>query len=315
MTTPSEANLREYIRRVCKAMDYISAHLADNPTLDDIAEAAAFSKYHFHRVFKGVTGETVAEFTRRLRLERSAQMLAFDTSRDVTDIAMAVGFSSSQNFATAFRRHFGQSPSAFRAALAEQQSKISNAPGNDSNAESASAAYLSNWISQHWSAFERNQPMNVEVKELPAYNVAYVRHLGPYGEEGSAKAWGRLMQWAGPRGLAIMGGRMIGICWDSPELTPPDKIRYDACITVPPGTETSAEIGTQTVAGGKYAIYHAELTSEEFGDAWNRMMCEWLPQSGYQPDDRPCYEVYHNHADMHPEKKWIVDIHVPVRPL
>lgn len=315
MPLPNEANVREYIRRVCMAMDYISAHLAENPTLDEIAEAAAFSKFHFHRVFKGVTGETVAEFTRRLRLERSAQYLLFDMHRDVTDIAFAVGFSSSQNFATAFRKHFRQSPSEYRAHHAAQQSKNSNAVGNDSNAENAAAAYLSNWINQVWPDIERSQHMNVEVKDLPEFHVAYVRHLGPYGEEGSAAAWGRLMQWAGPRGFAMMGAKMIGICWDSPELTPPEKVRYDACIQVPLGTKTEGEIGTQTIAGGKYAVYHAEITTEEFGGIWNKMMCEWLPQSGYQPDDRPCYELYLNHADMHPEKKWIVEIHVPVKPL
>lgn len=315
MPIPNESYVREYIRRVCKAMDYISARLAENPTLDEIADAAAFSKYHFHRVFKGVTGETVAEFTRRLRLERSAQHLLFDMNRDVTDIAFAVGFSSSQNFATAFRRHFNQSPSEFRAShAAEQDSKKSNAEGNDSNAENASAKYLSTWINQQWPEFERSQTMNVEVKDLPAYHVAYARHLGPYGEEGSSEAFGRLMQWAGPRGFA-MGGKMIGICWDSPELTPPERVRFDACITVPEGTQTTGDIGTQTVPGGKYAVYHAEVTTEEFAGLWNRMMCEWLPQSGYQPDDRPGYEVYYNHADMHPERKWIVDVCVPVRPL
>lgn len=315
MSIPNESNVREYVRRVCTAMDYISARLADNPTLDEIAEAAAFSKFHFHRVFKGVTGETVAEFTRRLRLERSAQHLLFDINRDVTDIAFAVGFSSSQNFATAFRKHFGQSPSEFRAAHAEQQSKKSNNEGNASNAESASMSYLSNWINERWPDFERSQTMNVEVKDLPAYHVAYARHIGPYGEEASGDAWGRLMQWAGPRGFAMMGGKMIGICWDSPELTPPDKIRYDACICVPEGTETTGDIATQQIAGGKYAVYHTEVTSDEFGDAWNKMMCEWMPQSGYQPDDRPGYEVYLNHADMHPEKKWMLEIHVPVKQL
>ena len=315
MPIPNEANLREYIRRVCRAMDYISARLAENPTLDEIAESAAFSKYHFHRVFKGVTGETVADFTRRLRLERAAQHLLFDMNRDVTDIAFDVGFSSSQNFATAFRRHFGKSPSEFRQEHAEQQSKKSNAIGNDANADSLAATYLSNWINQIWPEFERSQKMNVEVREQPAYYVAYARNLGPYGAEGSAAAWGRLMQWAGPRGLAMMGAKMFGLCWDSPELTPPEKVRYDACIQIPPETKTEGDIGTQTIPGGKVAVYHTEVTSTEFGEAWNRMMCEWLPQSGFQPDDRPCYEVYYNHADMHPEKKWIVDICVPVKPL
>ena len=69
------------------------------------------------------------------------------------------------------------------------------------------------------------------------------------------------------------------------------------------------------VPGGKFAVGHFELATDQYGDAWNALMGGWLPQSGYQPDDRLCYEWYRNDPKQHPEGKCIVDICMPVRPL
>jgi AraC family transcriptional regulator len=78
--------------------------------------------------------------------------------------------------------------------------------------------------------------MNVQVTEMPEYHVCYVRQIGPYGPDSCGSANERLMHWAGPRGFAASGVN-IGIAWDNPEITPPDKCRYDACLTVPVGTK------------------------------------------------------------------------------
>ena len=52
----------EYKKRVCAAMNYISHNLDKELTLEEIAKEATFSPYHFHRIFKAVTGETITEF-------------------------------------------------------------------------------------------------------------------------------------------------------------------------------------------------------------------------------------------------------------
>ena len=119
----------DYRKPVFKAMDYISHHLDDNPGLDEVAAAAAISTFHFHRIFKTMVGETIAGFTRRLRMERAARRLLASPKSDITTLALAAGFSSSQNFAKAFRLHFAMSPSEYR----QQQggnwkSKIGNDP-------------------------------------------------------------------------------------------------------------------------------------------------------------------------------------------
>lgn len=69
------------------------------------------------------------------------------------------------------------------------------------------------------------------------------------------------------------------------------------------------------VAGGKYALCHFELDGSQYSEAWNPVHGGWLPNSGYQPDDRPCFELYHGRPEDHPEGKGAVEICVPVKPL
>lgn len=156
--------------------------------------------------------------------------------------------------------------------------------------------------------------MNVEVKSMPAFHVAYVRHIGPYNHDGIEPAFQKLMGWAGPRGFAE-SGTMLGISWDNPEITAAEKCRYDACISVPEGIKTQDEIGLQTIPAGTYAAYRCDVYNNGFQKRWDEFFRDWLPGSGYQPDDKPCYELYHNDATADPDGKWIIDICVPVKPL
>lgn len=309
-----EKSYLEYKRRMCLAMNYIVRHLDENPTLDEIAEAAFFSKYHFHRLFHAAVGETVAQFTRRIRLEKAANLLIYDRNRDITTIAHLCGFSSSQNFAKAFRKHFSLSPTEFK----KQNSKNGNSKSKNGNDISSSPGYIADQLTGLFTTTSNNrrEQMDVDVKEMPEYHVGYVRQIGPYGPEGCGAAFETLMSWAGPRGFAA-SGLSIGISWDNPEVTPPAKCRYDACITIPKGTEVEGEIGTQSIPGGLYAVYRCRIKTDEFGQAWQDLFGKWLPQSGYQPDERPCYELCHTNpeAEAEADNRWLVEICCPVKPL
>ncbi len=165
---------------------------------------------------------------------------------------------------------------------------------------------------------DREQQVTVEVKEMPELNVAYVRHIGPYKGDGALfeGMFGALMKWAGPRDLLrFPETRMLCVYHDNPEITDEDKLRMSACISVPAGAEVDGEIGKMTVPGGKFAVARFEIASDQFEASWGAVMGGWLPESGYQPDDRLCYELCHNNPSEHPEKKHIVDICVPVKPL
>ena len=99
MSRPRDANRREYERRVNRVMDHIRTHLAEELTLDRLAAIAAFSPFHFHRVFIAVTGETLNDFVRRLRLERAASALVARPDLNVIDVALHYGFASPATFA------------------------------------------------------------------------------------------------------------------------------------------------------------------------------------------------------------------------
>lgn len=295
----------EYRRRVCLAMNYITRNIDRELTLDEIARVASFSMFHFHRIFKAVVGETVSEFIRRIRLESAANRLLSNSHLSITDLAFECGFSSSQNFAKAFRAHFGMTPSAFR------KSKIGNNSSNPENALSLRVPDTADMVFVNQSNQEGRQTMNAKIMELPEYKVAYVRKLGAYGKETCEQAFGELMQWAGPKGY-LASGTMIGVYWDNPEVTPPEKCRVDACISVPLGTLPEKQIDIQTISGGRYAVCHFEIKTDSFQNAWDDAF-QWLVKSGYECDDKPSYERYHCSAEDHPEGKWVFDICIPLK--
>ena len=160
--------------------------------------------------------------------------------------------------------------------------------------------------------------IRVEVATLPETEIAYVRHVGPFQgrSEVFAELFGRLMRWAGPRGLLQGDGvQMLSVYHDDPDITDETRQRVSVGLAVPADTSASGEIGRMTLPGGRYAIAHAVIDPARYGDAWDWVYGEWLPESGYQPDDRPALELYRNDPEQHPEKKHVVDICVPVKPL
>jgi AraC family transcriptional regulator len=175
------------------------------------------TRFHFHRIFKAVVGETVAEFIRRLRIEMAANRLLSNQLEDITTIAMECGFSSSQNFAKAFRQRFNATPSQFR------KSKIGNKNRNGENELSLETLYDPDTAFMNQLNSERRTTMNAEVKQMPEYNVAYVRKMGPYGKETCEQAFAELASWAGPRGY-LASGVVLAVYWDNPDVTSPEKI-------------------------------------------------------------------------------------------
>lgn len=101
---------------VSKMQRYIEAHLDEDITLDDIANAAGYSKYHALRIFRQLTGRTVFETIRALRLTRAAQELQ-SSDEKVLDVAMSNGFDSHDGFTRAFYRQFGITPQKYQTEL------------------------------------------------------------------------------------------------------------------------------------------------------------------------------------------------------
>ncbi len=315
MITVPHSTQQEYARRINCVLDYINDHLAEEMNLEMLAEIAMFSKYHFHRIFNAFLRETLTDYIRRIRLEKSANLLLFDRGKPVLDIALECGFSSQANFAKAFRKHFNITPSGMRASFDFR--KIGKTERNNGK---VSGKYFEQIAGVHSSVlqqplYERIIAMHVEVKTLPTYTVAYARHLGAYSPTTIGPVYDKLCAWAGPRGLINEKAAFIGLSWDNPEITPPEKCRYDACITVPEDTAVTGDIGKMTIQGGEFAVLRTEIVNSNFQDPWNQLFMEWLPNSGYQPDDKPCMELYVKEEKSEAGSTMIVDLCLPVKPM
>ena len=165
--------------------------------------------------------------------------------------------------------------------------------------------------------------LNPEAKVVnrPETTIAYIRHIGPYAGDTDLfkNLFGRLYQWAAPRGLACMDhpetAAQIVIYHDDPAVTEPEKLRLSVGITISPDTEISGEIGKMTIPGGDYVQAHFVLGPQDFGEAWGWVCGGWMPSSGYQPGDGLCFEQYAYDEEAQKEGKFDVTICVPVKPM
>lgn len=158
----------------------------------------------------------------------------------------------------------------------------------------------------------------VRIENFPEETVAYVRHTGPYAGDAELfeGLWAKLMAWAGPRKvLDRPGTKGLIVYHDSPGITEEEKLRLSVCLTVSDEMEVDGEIGKMTLPGGEYAVSRFSLGVDEYGAAWQWVFGTWFPESGYQPDDRPCFEQYPEGDNADENGKTTVEIVVPVRPL
>src|SRR5258708_10571484 len=148
-----------------RVVENIDRHLDEQLDLDALAAVANFSPFHFHRLFTAWMGETLGDYTRRRRLEIAAQRLVAQPRLPILQVAIAVGFGSSEAFARAFKTRFGSSPTAWRHA------QVSNRDQVKSN------------LDQAFAPGSRNHgDMKVTIVDRQRTNVAYLRYVGPYGK-------------------------------------------------------------------------------------------------------------------------------------
>jgi AraC family transcriptional regulator len=303
----------EYERRMHRVLEYIDQHLDQSLDLNTLADVAHFSPFHFHRLFAAWMGETFGDYLRRRRIEVGARRLSAQPRTKILNIALSVGFGSAEAFARAFKIRFGCSPTAWRV----QHSSLHNANSNFSQVNSKRNQALQASFAEHEISRNQNKekPMDVLLIDRQPATIAYLRHLGPYGEP-IARFWQETyVPWAVMNRLGADHAR-YGISYDDPSITAPEQCRYDACAEVSPDFVATGGALKTTIPGGKYAVLKFKGTVEQVGEAWTALLRRWLPSSGLQLDARPCFEYYRKGAAFNCETgEFECEICIPVVPL
>lgn len=312
MLTGSES-YNEYISRIQNVIKFISENISENLNLNSLSEAAYFSPFHFHRIFSAIVKETPLDFVKRVRLEKAANMLIHNKSFSITEICYDCGFSSPAVFSRSFKNHFGKSATEWKKENIKK-SKNSKTGSKKSKADFHSGYYFENINFDFQNNTERTK-MNVEVKNISKITVAYAANLEGYKTEKIAEAWERITKWAYANRVIGPASKFIGISFDNPDITPRDKCRYYACISINDNTEVSNGIGKLELKEGRYGVYRFKGGMTEIEQTYKNLYGSWLPESGYQPDDHPCYEIYYKNPDSEPIGIVEMDIFIPLKPL
>ncbi|WP_053362402.1 GyrI-like domain-containing protein [Bacillus sp. FJAT-27251] len=156
--------------------------------------------------------------------------------------------------------------------------------------------------------------MDIVIKELPEYEVAFIRRIGSYFEP--QEHWEDLINWAINNGLYPPAQSFIGISLDNPDLVEGNNCRHDACVTIPKGFEKEKhnEMQFKKLDGGQYALYQFYDVPEKLNLAYQFIFGQWLPNSHHEVDNnRYNLEFNMNNPAEDPEGKCKVDLFVPIK--
>lgn len=277
----------DYDKRIARVTDAIMRDPTSLRTLDDWAALANFSPYHFHRIYRALQGECVSDTIRRAKLTRAALQLT-TTDRRIVDIALDAGYESAQAFARAFKSFASASPTDFR--LAHRDLAEFPAPTPT-------------------IVTRKNELMNVEIIDRAPLRAYALQHNGPVGS--IPEVWEKLWRWVVQNGLVAKALHPVGVCFGDPET--PSSFRYYAGLAFPEDVTPSGEVQPLDIPGGRYASYRHIGPYSGLNGAFQKLYGQWLPSSGYEPDDRPSLEIYRNTPYNTAPEALITDVLIPVK--
>ena len=269
--------------RINRVRNFARSSAIQDITLDNLADVACLSRYHFSRVFTSLCQETPIEFVSRVRLEQAVSSLIYFPERSITAIGLDAGFSSSQAFSNAFSRRFGIAPRRFRE---RNRWYVEEFPKNQYALCPKLARFEASVPSQY-------EDWNVFIRKTPAVRLAYIRRHGSYYIHTSEEdgVFNQLINWAKIRGLWREDSTIIGVCPDNSAVTPPQFCQYDVAMVVEDGVREDEHVCIQTIPEMTMAIMAAGGTPATGRAAWRYLISEWLPGSGLKRANHDYFEI------------------------
>lgn len=274
----------QYEARLRRVVAFIADHLDDDLDLDRVAEIACLSAWHWHRVYRAVQGETIADTVRRLRLARAAtELVAGDAS--VAAIARRAGMPDQRSFVRAFRHAYGQTPGDFRR-------HGGGAPHGRANTDGD------------------NSMFQVDVRLSPPLHLTGLTARGSYRDLGGT--FETLHGILAARGLARPGLRPVLIMYDDPDLGPADKLRSFVGVDTGETPITAAELDHCDLAGGEQAVLRFVGPHAGLEAACDWLYGAWLPQSGRAAGTEPLHEVFLSDPRHTAPDQLVTEIRLPL---
>ncbi len=297
---------KNYISKINKVQDYIEKNMEDTLTVEQLAKIASFSPFHFQRIYRQMTGESLYSYIKRLRLEKAAFFLTSNKKQSIQEIALSLGFSNQASFAKAFKTKFGINASRYR-----NQNVSYSSPSNTTQKH----------IKLNEKLLDPNikytEPIAFTIQSMNTTQVVYIRNVGSYKGDSHLfeDLFSKLYAYVSSNEYMTPTSKWMVVYHDFGDLTKEEQLRISVCMSTDKEVNDNQEFGSMILEGGSCAVGRFLLKSDEYQLAWNYMLSKWLPESGYAPDNRVFFEYYPPQKyDISKEEK-LVEIFIPITPL
>lgn len=287
----NQRNNLEYRRRIDKALEFVRANLDKSIVLKDVARAACFSPYHFHRIFRGLMGETLGEYITRKRLERAAIKLAYSSETTVTTIAYEYGYASVSSFSKAFNQRFGCRPTEITDVRRFMKTGVESHDRHYSNLTNINLLFVGPSAQSRTMRFKEIDS-RVRIGSIKEFDVVYITSPKGYDASAIMSTWNKLMELADDRNIRNDHIKRFSLSHDHPGLTSASLCRYDACLQLPDNDMSRIKLPKTTIPSGQYAIFPVKGPGNSILNQYLEFYTVWMPSSGYEPDDFPVLEHY-----------------------
>ncbi len=289
----------EYAQRINRVIDYLRGNLDRQIKLEELARVACFSEFHFHRIFSAISGETVNNFTIRLRLEKAARLLRYSDQK-LTDIALECGFSSSATFSRAFRSGYDTSPSQFRKNGEIKKSKI------------CKELFPKDEYGLPMSAEEKRSAFPVRLIDIPEREVAYIRVINAFDMDRVLTALKKVIEWAKSQDI-FSQGILFGMTVDDPHVTPKHLYRYEVCLASSLPFECMEGMSKLKMPAMRYAVIEVSGDIHKVATAWDYLYRDWLINSPFEPEHAPALEIFRDKEGATDWSHFELDLCLPIR--
>lgn len=286
-----------YRARMIRILDFIDAHLDEALDLDRLSHEAALSKFHFHRLFRALVGLPVHRYVQLARMKRSSWRLAFRDQDSVTAIAMDAAYEAPEAFARAFRKQFGQSPSAFRDSPDWVRCLSVLGPLDTARSHTMIRPYALD---------------EVQVCAVEPIRIAVMQHRGRPEQLGDTLR--RFIAWRRSHGLSPSRAATFTLWHDDPRTPGPEGVRIDLAVGIDNPEQFAADgIVAGEIPGGRRARLRVNGASDDLEAPASWLYGEWLPQSGEEAADLPLYCQRLRFFPDVPAHETVTDLYLPLK--
>jgi len=279
--------MNNYQKSIDKVLTYIDTNLDEKPDLDKLAEMANLSKFHFHRIMRAFLDESLGSYINRIRLETAVKLLRY-SAQPINDIAYQIGYDTPSAFSKGFKKMFGVSPTYIR-----KNKSLKNEQKN--------------------TAMINNFQLVETTKTIKDIQVIFQQSKGKIGDNTTKANWETLFAKAQKLQVLNPESKFYGINWDDPEITPKEKVRYDACISIQNNINTETNFSSKTISGGKYLCFLYKGDYQNLGLVYNHIFRDWIIKKDYDLREEPIFEQYINNKEITATEDLLTEIFIPIK--